>query len=100
MCLPKVIIHNSVSRDGAVNGIEVDLGLHYGTAGEYRADIHLIGSSTIISGLELYGTDIPAEEQSDFTKPKEKASLHYLGRAEYCRDVDVYSGKAFSFNPE
>lgn len=103
MGVPRVIIHNSVSLDGAVTGFDVDMGLHYGLAGEYGAEAHLVGSGTMKAGIELFGVEVPPEEPADFAKPEKdaglplwvipdtrgslKGSLHYLRRTEYCRDV-------------
>jgi 2,5-diamino-6-(ribosylamino)-4(3H)-pyrimidinone 5'-phosphate reductase len=53
-----VVVHNSISADGGVNGFEVDLGLHYGLASTFDADVHLVGSDTMLAaGME---TDDPA----------------------------------------
>jgi len=103
--LPKVIIHNSISLDGSLTGFEADLGAHYGIAGNYKPDAHLIGSNTVRVGAELYGA-IPPEESSDFKKVKRSPTLPYWAiidstgslmgklhtcrRFEYCRDVIVF----------
>jgi 2,5-diamino-6-(ribosylamino)-4(3H)-pyrimidinone 5'-phosphate reductase len=105
MGMPRVIMHNSVSLDGAVNGFDVDMGLHYQIAGEYRAEAHLVGSNTVKVGVALYGAEIPPEEKSDYVKPEKSPGLplwvipdtrgtlmgmlHYLRRMEYCSDVLV-----------
>ena len=44
--MPKVIIYNSVSVDGAIKDFEVDVQLHYAVAGEIGADALLAGSNT------------------------------------------------------
>ena len=44
-----VIIHNSVSADGSIDGFNVDLGLHYQLASRFGADVHLAGSDTILA---------------------------------------------------
>jgi 2,5-diamino-6-(ribosylamino)-4(3H)-pyrimidinone 5'-phosphate reductase len=105
----KVIIHNSVSLDGSVTSFEVNMGLYYQIAGKYSADAHLIGSNTIKIGTELYGGEIPAEEESDFKKPNREATLpywvipdtkgaakgllHTIRRFEYCKDVIILISK-------
>ena len=102
--LPKIIIHNSTSLDGSLADFEVNMGLHYQIAGQYKADAHLIGSNTIKTGVEMYG-ELPPEEKSDLIKPERDETLPYwvildtkgicLGllhacrKFEYCRDVIV-----------
>ena len=103
--LPKVILHNSVSLDGSLTNFEPHMELHYSIAGNYNADVHLIGSNTIKASSELYEEPVPLEQQSDFIKPKRSESLPYWGipdtkgilkgllhtcrRFEFCRDVIV-----------
>jgi 2,5-diamino-6-(ribosylamino)-4(3H)-pyrimidinone 5'-phosphate reductase len=101
--LPKVIIHNSVSIDGSLTNFEVNMSLHYQIAEQFKADIHLVGSNTAKSGIELFLKEIPKETQTDFKKPKKegtiwvipdttgkmKGLLHILRQSEYCKDVVV-----------
>jgi 2,5-diamino-6-(ribosylamino)-4(3H)-pyrimidinone 5'-phosphate reductase len=48
-----VVVHNSISADGGVEGFDVDLGLHYGLASSFDADVHLVGSDTLLAaGME------------------------------------------------
>ena len=61
----KVILHNSISLDGSFLNFDVNMGLHYRIAGSYKADVHLIGSKTAKTGIEMYG-GAPAEEKKDF----------------------------------
>jgi 2,5-diamino-6-(ribosylamino)-4(3H)-pyrimidinone 5'-phosphate reductase len=107
---PKVIIHNSISLEGSVAGFEVDLKLHYQLAGGYCAGAHLVGSNTIKAGIELFGAEIPPEEESDFIKPQNESNsaywaipdtrgilrgiLHYLRRSDLCRDVIMLISEA------
>ena len=103
--LPKVIIHNSISLDGSLTGFEPNMGLHYQIAGNYKPQVHLIGSNTAKVGVELFGNGVPPEEEKDFEKPKRdkslpwwvmpdtkgtlKGLLHTCRRFEFCRDVAV-----------
>jgi 2,5-diamino-6-(ribosylamino)-4(3H)-pyrimidinone 5'-phosphate reductase len=103
--LPEIIIHNSVSVDGSLTGFMPDMELHYRIAGEYKPDIHLIGSTTIKAGIEMFGGEVPEEEPEDFIKPertgsvpswvivdsggKLKGLLHTCRRFEFCKDVIV-----------
>jgi len=103
--LPKIIIHNSISLDGSLTNFEPNMGLHYQIAGNYKPDVHLIGSNTIKKGIELYGDGVPPEEKNDFNKQKRdislpywaiidtrgnlKGILHTCRRFEFCKDVIV-----------
>ena len=102
--LPKIIIHNSVSLDGSFVNFEVNMGLHYRIAQNYKADAHLIGSNTMKIGIEMFG-GAPPEEKEDFNKPEKDADLpywvipntkgilkglhHVYRRFEFCREVVV-----------
>jgi 2,5-diamino-6-(ribosylamino)-4(3H)-pyrimidinone 5'-phosphate reductase len=102
--LPKIILHNSISLDGSLMNFNVNMELHYQIAGSFKPDAHLIGSNTIKTGIELYGSS-PPEEKKDFVKPKRdeklpfwiiidtKGSLHGLlhevRRFDYCKDVII-----------
>lgn len=79
--------------------------LHYQIAGQYKPEVHLIGSNTIRKGIELYGDGVPDEEEADFGKPKRDEALplwvivdtkgscegllHTCRRFEFCKDVIV-----------
>ena len=77
MLMPKVIMHNSVSLDGSFTHFDVDMELHYQIASRYRVDANLIGSNTIKTGIEIYGREIPLENEADFNKPERDAALPY-----------------------
>jgi len=103
--LPKIVIHNSISIDGSLTNFEPNMGLHYQIAGNYKPDIHLIGSNTIKTGIEMYGNGVPPEEKNDFEKQKRdenlplwviidtkgglKGLLYTCRRFEFCKDVIV-----------
>jgi 2,5-diamino-6-(ribosylamino)-4(3H)-pyrimidinone 5'-phosphate reductase len=53
------------------------MGLHYQIAGAYKADANLIGSNTIKTGVEIYGGEIPPENEADFRKPDRSMALPY-----------------------
>jgi 2,5-diamino-6-(ribosylamino)-4(3H)-pyrimidinone 5'-phosphate reductase len=107
--LPKVVIHNSVSLDGSLTNFEPNMELHYRIAGNYKPQVHLIGSNTIKAGVEMFGNQITPEEAADFEKPKRnprlpywaivdtrgalKGVLHTCRRFEYCHDVIVLISK-------
>jgi 2,5-diamino-6-(ribosylamino)-4(3H)-pyrimidinone 5'-phosphate reductase len=106
----KVIVHNSVSLDGSLLGFEVDMAAHYRIAGNYKADIHLIGSNTATAGLKMFNPRIPKEQDKDFVKPKRsqrlplwvipdtsgklQGKLHVLRRFELCRDIVILTTNA------
>ena len=102
---PKVIIHNSISLDGSLTGFQPNMGLHYQIAGNYKPEVHLIGSNTVKTGIELFGNGVQPEVEADFEKSKRdknfpywivldtkgvlKGLLHSCRRFEFCRDVAV-----------
>jgi len=103
--LPSVILHNSVSLDGSLTGFEPEMALHYRIAAEYHPEATLIGSRTVLKGIELFGEGVPPEEPCDFERPEREGSLpywviidtrgalqgmlHSCRRFVYCRDVVV-----------
>jgi len=70
----EIIIHNSVSLDCSLTGFLPDMGLHYKIAGDFKPDAHLIGSETIVKGIEMFGEGIPDEEPKDF-EPAQRDSV-------------------------
>lgn len=109
--LPKVIIYNSVSVDGAIKDFEVNIPLHYMIAGKMGADAFLVGSATAKTGIEMFMQTIPSEETKDFLKPKitpddkrpywimvdskgiMQGLMHVNRRSEYTKDVIVLVSK-------
>ncbi len=107
--LPRIIIHNSITLDGSLTGFIPNMEVHYRIAGDYRPDAHLIGSNTMVTGIELYGDGVPEENENDFQKPerdvnlpywviidskgKLEGKLHVTRRFEYCRDVLILVSK-------
>jgi 2,5-diamino-6-(ribosylamino)-4(3H)-pyrimidinone 5'-phosphate reductase len=67
--LPKVVMYNSVSVDGAIKDFDVDIALHYEVAGRIGAQVMLAGSDTAKSGIELLMKKAPEEQPSDCIKP-------------------------------
>lgn len=107
----KVVMHNSVSLDGAFVGFEFSpelLGLHYQIAGDLGAPVRLVGSNTASVSIEMFGGLTP-ETPADFVKPERpgdlsywvipdsrgilQGKLHYFRRSEYCRDVAVLAAE-------
>ena len=77
MAITKVIMHNSISLDGSFTDFQVNMGLHYEIANRYKADANIIGSNTIVMGIEIYGGEIPSENEVDFKKPDRDKALPY-----------------------
>ena len=105
--LPKVIMHNTITVNGAVDNFPCNLELHYRIAGEYKADLSLVGSTTAKLGIEMYMDKIPPETGKDFIRPVIetgdkrsfiaftdsrgilKGLLHVYRNFEFCKDVIV-----------
>ncbi len=105
--MPKIIMHNQVSLDGAVSGFQIDPGAYYKILNSFNAEMYLVGSNTAISGIQTFTKHISPEEPEDFEKPKTKADdqrpvwvipdsegklqdlLHILRRYEHCRDIII-----------
>src|SRR5688572_25400987 len=104
--LPRVILHNTVSLDGAFAGFDVDLGAHYARAASLRPDAHLIGADTARTGVEAFGG--PPPETAELRAPplpdpgdrrplwvivdsrgQCEGLLHAFRGSRYCRDVAV-----------
>jgi 2,5-diamino-6-(ribosylamino)-4(3H)-pyrimidinone 5'-phosphate reductase len=49
--LPHVIVHNEMSLDARMDGLEVDMGRFYALAGTWREDCTLVGSETLLAGM-------------------------------------------------
>ena len=62
---PHVVVHNEVSVDGRMDVYAGDMGLYYETAAKLGADASLVGSQTIISGMEQFGDDLETEHSSN-----------------------------------
>ncbi len=109
--LPKVIVFNSVSVDGSINGFDVDVGLHYEVLGKIGTDCLLAGSNTAKTGIQLFYKTIPVEEAGDLVKPKTEAAdnrpvwviadsrgvlqglMHVHRRSGYSKDIIVLVSK-------
>jgi 2,5-diamino-6-(ribosylamino)-4(3H)-pyrimidinone 5'-phosphate reductase len=90
--------------DGSLSNFDVNMELHYQICRNYKPDAHLIGSNTILTGIELYGGS-PQETSDDFKKPiREKTlpywiiidtkaklnyKLHEIRRFEFCKDIII-----------
>ncbi len=106
---PEILMHNTISFDGAINGFDIDLELHYQILSSLNPDATLVGSVTAKTGIEIFIGEIPPEENSDFSKTQIKSNdgspfcnpywiivdtsgtleglLHVLRRSEYCKDI-------------
>jgi len=103
----KVIMHDSVSLDGAFVGFDYSMelmSLHYQIADSFGETLRLFGSNTAKAAMEMFG-GLTSETPEDFEKPQKSEGLtcwvitdskallinklHYFRRSEYCRDVVV-----------
>jgi 2,5-diamino-6-(ribosylamino)-4(3H)-pyrimidinone 5'-phosphate reductase len=66
--LPEVVVHASVSVDGAMTGFMPDLGAHYGAVAALGCDAHLIGSATMRAGLDM-ADEAPADPGAERDRP-------------------------------
>jgi 2,5-diamino-6-(ribosylamino)-4(3H)-pyrimidinone 5'-phosphate reductase len=105
--LPKVIIYDSVSVDGAIKDFDINIPLHYMITAKFGADAFLVGSITSKTGIEMFMQTIPAEEPKDFVKPTIAADdkrpvwvladsrgimqglMHVNRRSEYAKNIIV-----------
>jgi 2,5-diamino-6-(ribosylamino)-4(3H)-pyrimidinone 5'-phosphate reductase len=53
--LPHVIVHNEMSLDARMDGLDVDMGRFYALAGTWREDCTLVGSETLLAGMPELG---------------------------------------------
>ena len=53
--LPHVIVHNEMSLDARMDGLDVDMGRFYGLAGTWHEDCTLVGSETLLAGMPELG---------------------------------------------
>lgn len=102
--LPKVIVHNAVSLDGSLTGFPADLPLYYRLSEEFGAGMHLVGSNTARTGIEMFYPEIPPEREEDRRKPGREGILwtipdsraqlqgllHVFRQMEYCRDAVIF----------
>jgi 2,5-diamino-6-(ribosylamino)-4(3H)-pyrimidinone 5'-phosphate reductase len=110
--LPRVVVFNSVSVDGAIKDFDVNIALHYEVLGQIGADALLAGSNTAKTGIELFMKTVPPEEPSDFAKPTMKADdqrplwviadsrgilqglMHVHRKSGYAKDIIVLVSKS------
>lgn len=76
-----MVVHNSMSADGATTGFLPHLGQHYGIAGELGATGRLVGSVTMLTGLDHGGADPLPDPGADRDRPpagREDAEYWFL----------------------
>lgn len=67
---PHVIIHASMSVDGATTGFLPHLGQHYGVAASFNAQANLIGSATMLSGLQHSSREPSPDPGPELDRPR------------------------------
>jgi len=101
--LPRLIVHNSITLNGGLDGFKVDFDLHYGIAGQYHASAYMVGSQTILDAE----SEIPEENDQDRSPPESdpidqrpfwvvvdsrgrlEGILHFYRRMPYIKDIIV-----------
>ena len=63
--LPRVILHNSISLDGRIEGFMPDIGLHYEIVARQPAEAYMAGSDTLLASAQ----EAPPEDESAFDPP-------------------------------
>ena len=53
--LPHVIVHNEMSLDARMDGLDVDMGRFYSLAGTWHEDCTLVGSQTLLAAMPELG---------------------------------------------
>ena len=53
--LPHVVVHNEMSLDARMDGLDVDMGRFYKLAGTWQEDCTLVGSETLLAGMPELG---------------------------------------------
>lgn len=62
--LPRVVVHNEMSLDARLDGLDVDMGRFYALAGTWHEDCTLVGSETILAAMPDIGSVEPADAAS------------------------------------
>jgi 2,5-diamino-6-(ribosylamino)-4(3H)-pyrimidinone 5'-phosphate reductase len=75
---PAVVIHTAVSLDGAVTGFAPDLGVHYAAAATLGCDGHLVGSLTMLTGLQSEGVSQPQPDLPDSPPAGRKGAPYWF----------------------
>lgn len=105
--LPKVILHNSVSLDGRIVGFNIDMGLHYELMGQFKIDVQLAGSETLLSQEEeIPPGDVevgkppeidPDDDRPMLVVPDSSGRIrfwHFLCKQPYWRDILVLCSRS------
>jgi len=75
--LPRVILHNTVSLDGRIDGFPIDLCQYYELAATWKEDATLAGSDTFLSAAK----EAPPEEETVevlYMRPSRDVSIHNI----------------------
>jgi 2,5-diamino-6-(ribosylamino)-4(3H)-pyrimidinone 5'-phosphate reductase len=110
--LPKVILHNTISLNGAITGFQADMGLHYGIAMKHGAQAFLVGAGSILSANEEIPENVRYEIPEKISDPKDKRPywvvvdsggrlihcLQYYRQMEYIKDIMVMTSEATPYN--
>jgi 2,5-diamino-6-(ribosylamino)-4(3H)-pyrimidinone 5'-phosphate reductase len=108
MPLPRVVVQNEVSVDGAIHGFEVHMGVYYGLARQLGTDAHLFGSETMITADFGQRPETPADcRRPQRTGPDDDRQvwfipdsrgrlthLHLYRNSDWCFDVVMLISRA------
>lgn len=102
--MPKFIMHNQISLDGAVSGFQFDPGAYYGILNSFGAEMYLVASETAILGIKMIAKHVLKQEEKETalaeknTRPywvipdyegELEGLLNIYRSYEHCRDVIV-----------
>ena len=63
--MPKVIIHNQVSVDGAITGFQINPAEYHTIVNSFDAQMYLVGSETALLGIKHFGKRNQPETPAD-----------------------------------
>ena len=105
--MPKVIIHNQISVDGAIAGFQINPAAYHTIINSFGAEMYLVGSETARLGIKHFGKkhqlETPADCQPPMPRPDDRrpywvipdseakllGQLHHLRQYEHCREVII-----------
>ncbi|NCA86064.1 MAG: riboflavin biosynthesis protein RibD [Clostridia bacterium] len=105
--MPKIIMHNHTSVDGAIAGFQINPAEYYTVVNSFSAQMYLVGSETARLGIKHFGKKHQPETLADYKPAKHipndsrpywvipdsegrlLGQLHHLRQYEHCREVIV-----------
>jgi 2,5-diamino-6-(ribosylamino)-4(3H)-pyrimidinone 5'-phosphate reductase len=105
--MPKIIMHNQISVDGAIAGFQINPAAYNSIVNSFGAQMYLLGSETARLGIKHFGKKdlpessadhqppppIPADHRPYWVIPDSEAKLmgqlHHLRQYAHCREVII-----------